>query len=200
VLTQAIDISKEVVARAQRAAYPATDPSLFERMTPEEKDAIFDSRSGEYSVKPWLRDGIVWNVGDAGDRELPNRIGTHDLVVANRFLCHMNPPAAEACLRNIAHFVHPDGYLFVSGIDIDVRTRVAADLNWTPVADRIEEIHDSDKSLRDFWPWGYWTIEPIDKGRPEWRMRYAAVFQPHHNARRAEAEPTFDTGLIFEDQ
>jgi len=194
VLTHAVDISKEVLERAQRAAYPADDPNLFERMTPAEKDAIFDSISGEYLIKPWLRSGIVWIVGDASDRELPNRMGMHDMVIANRFLCHMNPPEAEGCLRNIARFVHPDGFLFVSGIDIDVRARVATDLNWTPVADRLEEIHDGDKSLRDYWPWGYWTIEPIDKRRAEWRMRYAAVFQLHCHARRAGADSTLDSG------
>jgi chemotaxis methyl-accepting protein methylase len=194
VLTHAIDISKEVVERAQRAAYPANDPSLFERMTPDEKDAIFDMRSGEYFVKPWLKEGIVWIVDDATDRELSNRIGTHDLVIANRFLCHMNPPDAEACLRNIPRLVQPDGYLFVSGIDIEVRTRVAADLTWEPVADRAEQIHEGDKSLRDFWPWGYWTIEPISKRRADWRMRYAAVFRPHNNARSVEANSTFHTG------
>ena len=47
---------------------------------------------------------------------------------ANNFLCHMYPADAERCLRNIAR----DGpsredSLFVSGIDLDVRTRVAVD-------------------------------------------------------------------------
>lgn len=193
-LTHAIDISKEVVERAQRAAYPANDPHLFERMTPDEKDALFDMRGGEYFVKPWLKEGVVWIVDDATDRELPRRIGTHDLVIANRFLCHMNPPDAEAALRNIARLVQPDGYLFVSGIDIEVRTRVAAELTWEPVADSVEQIHEGDKSLRDFWPWGYWTIEPINKRRADWRMRYAAVFRPHNNPRRLEAHTTFHNG------
>ncbi len=105
----------------------------------------------------------------------------------------MDPPDVEACLRNIARLVKPDGYLFVSGIDIDVRARVAEDLGWTPVSDQTEQIHEGDQSLRDFWPWGYWTIEPINKGRADWRLRYAAVFQPHARVRTLESNSTLST-------
>jgi len=41
-------------------------------------------------------------------------------VVANRFLCHMEPPDAQNCLRNIGRLVKPGEYLFVTGIDLDV--------------------------------------------------------------------------------
>ena len=47
--------------------------------------------------------------------------------MANNFLCHMDASVAVRCLRNIARFVRPDGYLFVSGIDLDIRTKVADD-------------------------------------------------------------------------
>jgi hypothetical protein len=36
--------------------------------------------------------------------------------------------------------VKPDGYLFVSGVDLDVRTKVARDLGWKPVSDLLREI------------------------------------------------------------
>jgi len=48
-------------------------------------------------------------------------LGPQDIVVANRFLCHMDPGDAERCLRNVARLVCPGGHLFVSGIDLDVR-------------------------------------------------------------------------------
>lgn len=54
--------------------------------------------------------------------------GLQDIVVANRFLCHIQPEEAEACLRNVARLVKPGGYLFVSGVDLGVRTKVARDL------------------------------------------------------------------------
>jgi hypothetical protein len=97
--------------------------------------------------------------------------------VANRFLCHMNPKAAEACLRNLARLVKAGGYLFVSGVDLAVRSKVASEYGWRPVTDLIEEIHEGDQSLRRDWPLHYWGLEPLDRARGDWQMRYASVFQ-----------------------
>jgi aromatic ring hydroxylase len=74
-------------------------------------------------------------------------------------MTHLNetiygPPAmAERCLRDIARLVRPYGYLLVSGIDLDVRARVAADLGWLPVEELIEEIHEGDPCNRKLWPY-----------------------------------------------
>ena len=128
-------------------------------------------------VKPWLKEGISWLRGDAGDPDLVGVLGPQDIVVANRFLCHMEPAAAERCLCNLARLVKPGGYLFVSGIDLDVRTRVAWSMGWKPVTDLMREIHEGDVSLRRGWPLEYWGLEPFCKNRSDWRIRYASVFQ-----------------------
>jgi SAM-dependent methyltransferase len=104
-------------------------------------------------------------------------LGAQQIVVANRFLCHMRPADAERCLRNIARLVAPGGYLFVSGIDLNVRTKVATGLGWKPVPDLLEQIHDGDQTLRVSWPYKYWGLEPIDHRRRDWKIRYASVFQ-----------------------
>ena len=52
--------------------------------------------------------------------------------------------AAEVCMRNIARLVKPGGYLFVSGVDLEVRTRVARSLGWKPVGDLLRETHEGD--------------------------------------------------------
>ena len=97
--------------------------------------------------------------------------------MANRFLCHMEPAAAERCLRNIAGLVKPGGYIFVSGVDLGVRTKVAKELDWEPVPDLIREIHEGDFSLTTGWPLGWWGLEPFSEDRPDWRIRYASVFR-----------------------
>ena len=104
-------------------------------------------------------------------------LGPQDMVVANRFLCHMEPVNAERCLRIIARLVKPGGYLFVSGLDLDVRTKVAREMGWKPVTGLIREIHEGDASLRRDWPLEYWGLEPFQDNRPDWRIRYASVFQ-----------------------
>jgi hypothetical protein len=80
-------------------------------------------------------------------------------------LCHMEPSEAENCLRNIAGIVKPGGYLFVSGIDLDVRAKVARDLRWQPVPELIEEIHEGIHPCGETGParGGDWSLStPIE--------------------------------------
>jgi SAM-dependent methyltransferase len=178
----AMDISPDAVEIARRGSYSVNDPELMEsnileRMTGAEIEDMFDRDGDVVSVKPWLREGIEWRVGDAGKVRARDLLGLQDIVVASNFLCHMAPTAAEQCLRNIARLVRPGGYLFVSGIDLEVRTKVAADLGWRPVQELIEDIHDGDACMKTYWPWHYAGLEPLNKKRSDWKLRYATAFQ-----------------------
>jgi chemotaxis methyl-accepting protein methylase len=178
----AVDNSAEVLKVAKEAVYTSqtcdfVGSSIFERMTDAEFGEMFEGDRREARVRPWLREGISWHLSDAGDPGLVRVLGPQDMVVASNFLCHMAPPEAESCLRNIARIVNPGGDLFVSGVDLDVRAKVARDLRWRPVLELIEEIHDGDPSVRGDWPCAWWGLEPLDKKRDDWQMRYAAVFR-----------------------
>jgi len=207
ITTYAVDISQEIIDFAKEGIYsrrssslaigdsgrlggaeslawntyrdqgPRDDVSIFERMTADEIEAMFEIASDQISVRSWLKEGVVWVRGDGGNPDLVGVIGLQDMVVANRFLCHMEPVAAERHLRNISQLVRPGGHLFVSGIDLDVRTRVAKELGWKPVTDLIREIHEGDPSLTQGWPLGYWALEPFSDSLPDWRLRYASVFK-----------------------
>ena len=184
VISRAVDISKEILELAQKGAYSLKAPELvdapiFARINGDEIEAMFDpgKNGDEVRIKSWLKEGITWHLEDAGSPELLSVLGPQDMVVGNNFLCHMTPPNADRCLRNIARLVTPGGYLFISGIDLDIRTKVALDLGWKPVRDLMEEIHDGDPCVRNDWPWEYWGLEPFDKRRHDWEVRYASVFQ-----------------------
>jgi chemotaxis methyl-accepting protein methylase len=178
----AVDVSPTALECARQGIYSRGVSDLVREpicalMTAEEIGEMFDGDGERLAIKPWIKEGITWHAGDAGDARMRQVLGTPDIVMANRFLCHMAPPDAERCLRSLARLVAPGGYLFVSGIDLDVRTKVARALGWKPVPDLLEEIHDGDRSLRKDWPCKYWGLEPLDKGRPDWAIRYASVFQ-----------------------
>jgi chemotaxis methyl-accepting protein methylase len=179
---QGVDISPAALDVAREGVYSLgvselANERLLERTTEDEMRALFDKEGDGLRVKPWIRDGIRWRIGDARDPNIVNILGRQDVVVANDFLCHMEPPEAESCLRNVARLVDSGGYLVVSGIDLDVRTKVANALRWKPLQDSMEDIHEGDRSLRLSWPWRYWGLEPFDKSRPDWNVRYASVFQ-----------------------
>ena len=189
VISHAVDISKDIVELAEKAVYSLKTPELvdspiFARMSPAEMQAMFDAdgNGDTVRIKPWLKEGITWHIGDAGSPELIQRLGPQDMVTANNFLCHMEPSRAERCLRTIARLVSPEGYVVVSGIDLDVRTRVAQDLGWRPVRELLEDIHDGEETLRAAWPCDYWGLEALDKTRRDWEVRYASVFQVSERA------------------
>lgn len=178
----AVDIAAEAVVVARRGVYPVVgsnlpDDNIFERMSKAEFEEVFDREGDAFRIKPWIRQGIEWLVTDVRDPAARDALGLYDLVVANNFLCHMDASSAEACLRNIADLVRPNGYLIVSGIDLDVRTKVASESKWRPVDELLEEIHEGDPILRACWPFQYAGLEPLNKTRRDWKQRYAAAFQ-----------------------
>jgi SAM-dependent methyltransferase len=182
IVLHGVDISKEILGFAEQGIFtPDTSEmvhsSIFARLSEHERREIFDWEGDQAKVKPWLREGVIWRRGDASDPEIKNVLGLQDMVIGSNFLCHMAPADAEKCLRNIARLVKPGGYLFVSGVDLDVRTKVALDLGWKPVRELIAEIHDGDPSVRADWPWLWWGLEPFDQRRSDWQIRYATVFQ-----------------------
>lgn len=196
----AIDIDEEIVDFAQKGVYSRTallaadkeagrhddlshntrrdqGASIFERMTAAELEEICEVKGEWATIRPWLREGITWLAGDAGDPEMARQLGPQDLVVANRFLCHMTPGPAESCLRNIARLVVPGGYLFVTGIDLDVRAKVARALHWRPVLELMQDVHEGDASITASWPMEYWAMEPFRNDLSGWQTRYASAFQ-----------------------
>jgi SAM-dependent methyltransferase len=182
VQASALDISAPIVEVARRAVYTSNSSelvgsSLFERLSEQERREMFDWEGETATVKPWIRAGIEWHVGDATDPGLVRSLGPQDIVLASNFLCHMKSAAAETCLRSIARLVAPGGYLFVLGVDIEIREKVARELGWRPVPDLIREIHDGDPSVRNDWPWAWWGLEPLNDRRPGWQLRYAVAYQ-----------------------
>jgi chemotaxis methyl-accepting protein methylase/mannose-6-phosphate isomerase-like protein (cupin superfamily) len=163
--------------RIGRAGSELVGAEIFDRMTAAEKTECFDLEGELASVKKWIKDGINWHVGDVKSPEILDTIGAQDIVVSSNFLCHMEDPEAERSLRNIARLVNRQGYLFVSGINLDIRARVASELRWEPVADLLEEIHEGDPCLTDLWPCQYAGLEPLNKRRQDWRIRYATAFR-----------------------
>jgi len=178
----AVDISKEALEFGENGVYPLgggglTDEKIFARVTSQEKLELFHDEEDRLRIRPWLGEGIDWRIGDAAAPQLADLLGPQDMVFANNFLCHMHARDAERCLRNVVKLVKPGGYLFVSGIDLAVRTRVVRDFMLKPVTDLIEEIHNGDPSLLKDWPFRYWGLEPLDLRRHDWKIRYSSVFR-----------------------
>jgi chemotaxis methyl-accepting protein methylase len=187
--TTALDISPEILRIAEAAVYTSESSqlvgsSIFERLSSAERQQMFDWDGEKATVKPWLRKGIAWRVGDAADPDLVHTLGPQNIVLASNFLCHMPPADAERCLRNIAGLVDEGGHLFVLGVDISVRSKVARALGWEPLPDLIREIHDGDPAVRRDWPFEWWSLEPLSDGRRDWQLRYAVAYRIWHGGQK----------------
>jgi SAM-dependent methyltransferase len=221
----ALDISREILEFARGGVYSLRDsdqgpgpnnghkPSevswntwrdqiapIFERMTKAEIHAMCEIEGEQVRIREWLKEGITWVHGDAADANVVKAIGVQDIVVANRFLCHMRPEAAARGLRNVAKLVKPGGYLFVTGVDLDVRASVAREMGWMPVTEMIREVHEGDVSLLKGWPLEYWGLEPFSDDRADWETRYAAVFrvgQPKSDERHESRAQRKQAGAVF---
>jgi chemotaxis methyl-accepting protein methylase len=177
-----VDISEQALKIAEAGVYSLVgsqfaESNLFDCVTEADIEELFDRQGDLVAIKSWIKEGMRWLVGDVRQSGIVTSLGSQDIVVANNFLCHMNASVAGRCLRNIAHLVTPQGYLFVSGVDLDIRTKVAKELGWHPLQELLEEIHDGDPRMGSSWPFNYSSLEPLNKRRHDWRLRYATAFQ-----------------------
>lgn len=195
---QATDISSLAIEVAKSGVYSIAGSQLVRYVTEAEFGELFDRDQDIVTVKPWISEGIDWSVCNAAEPDIIDTLGSQDIVVANNFLCHMDDAMAERCLRNIVRLVGPNGYLFVSGVDLDIRTRVARDLELKPLQELLEEIHEGDPSTRGCWPFHYAGLEPLNKRRQDWKIRYAAAFQRVSSA-EAGSNPSKQLNSILQE-
>lgn len=188
ILPIGIDVSESAIAKAKTRTFTLEDAELAggflqsrrERVLSEESMAALFDRNGEsLRVKDWIANGVQWEVGDARDPAIVERLGRQDVVIANNFLVHMKEQEATACVHNILQLVKPGGFFVCRGVDLDIRERAAGQFWLSPIQLRIEEIHEAapDLDARRYWPWKYYGLEPLDKTRKTWVQRYASVFQ-----------------------
>ncbi len=86
VVVRAVDISQTILNFAKHGVYaPDTSglvgSSIFERLTAPEMEQMFDWDGDVAKIKPWLREGITWQLGDASSPELIRDLGPQDIVV-----------------------------------------------------------------------------------------------------------------------
>src|SRR6516165_4211972 len=70
VVANAVDISREALEFAKNGVYPLgysefAHEDIFASVTQEEMLELFDNEGDRVKIKAWLREGIIWRVGDA---------------------------------------------------------------------------------------------------------------------------------------
>ena len=171
-----VDLSETCIRTAAAGVYPVGTPEVA-GICETSHERLFSRQQNTLRIQDWLKEGVTWWVGDVCAADLASHFGLHDLVLANNFLFHMQPERAGDCLRNVSRLVAPNGYLFVSGVDPDLRSRSARELGLVPVTARLEEIYTAEAGMLTAWPFRFWGLEPMDRKRPDWHVRYTTAFR-----------------------
>lgn len=171
-----LDISESAVLAARQGIY-ASDSRELEGVSAEALDLVFDRHNSSFVVKELVLKGVKLLVGDACDKRLSEILRPQDIVMANNFLIHHLDREAEACLYSIEKLLVPSGAFFVWGVDLDVKTRVMKVLGMEPLPFNLENIYQADRVALEAWPLKWWGLEPLDKARPDWIVRYCTVFR-----------------------
>ena len=171
-----VDLSETCIRTAAAGVY-ALGTREVEGISETTHERLFLRQQNTLRIQDWLKQGITWWIGDVCSSDLPGHFGLHDLVLANNFLFHMQQDRAGDCLRNVTRLVAPNGYLFLGGVDLDLRTRSARELGLVPVAARLAEIYTAEEGMLTAWPFRFWGLEPMDTKRHDWPVRYTTVFR-----------------------
>ncbi|HVG37361.1 MAG TPA: CheR family methyltransferase, partial [Thermoplasmata archaeon] len=81
----AVDISTTALECAREGVYSRGVSDLVHEpicalMTEEEIEEMFDGDGERLSIKPWIKEGITWHAGDAGDPRMREALGPQDIV------------------------------------------------------------------------------------------------------------------------
>jgi len=173
-----LELSEEALSIAKKGIYPLKKFDWqFGRLSGQELNDNFTIRNNIAYISPELKQDVQWVQDNACDPDLVKRIGTYDIVLANRFLCHMFPVESASCLINIKKLIASGGYLFISGVDLKVRQKVMNSPEFTLVRDRLKDIHNGDFSLHVGWPLEYWGLEPIPENYEDYLNKFAMVYK-----------------------
>jgi len=174
---QGYDIDGAIIEKARSASYTADEIYNNKIITEDFVDFTFEPSSGEYRVKPSVAERARFAVGDVLDPRLAEQTGPCDVVFAQNFLFHLKRPMARAALDNIVRLMQSGSFLFVDGVDLDLRTAAVRKHGLMPVLDGIQQIHEEARRARAIgWPNEYWGLEPFLTTRRDWQTRYATIF------------------------
>ncbi|WP_300320716.1 CheR family methyltransferase [Accumulibacter sp.] len=174
----AFDISRGAVAIAQRAVFGRKHGLAdgFASDVQPYAERMFERRGEEWAIVADIRQRVRVSHGDLLAEDFVAD-GAHDIVFAQNFLVHMDDKTAGQAFARIVATVKAGGALFVGGMNLDSKAELIKRHRLIPVDWQLEAIHDSDDMRRSAWPWDYWTLEPIDRSRPDFTTRYSTIFR-----------------------
>jgi SAM-dependent methyltransferase len=174
----AFDIDPGAVEHARGAIYGREHmpEGVFHGPFADVAEALVESSGEQWRIKENVARTVRFDVGDALVKNSMNS-GQYDVVLAQNFMVHMDDIRAGLALNAMADCVRPGGAMLLGGMTLDMREKATAAVGLVPIDWNIEAIHNEDIVRRNAWPFAYWSLEPLDLARPDWKARYATIFR-----------------------
>ncbi|MFZ3064381.1 MAG: CheR family methyltransferase [Nitrospirota bacterium] len=173
----AYDIDKEMISKARTACYQQQEVFNNKVITDTFINSTFNIEKGLYIVKKDIACLVRFDVVDVLNSNLKGITGISDIVFAQNFIFHMRRKTAKAAFNNVCSILNSKAVLFIDGIDIDIRLKLAKRNNLEPLEYKIEEIHNEAMMARGVgWPYSYWGLEPFSMSDKDWKRRYSTIF------------------------
>jgi chemotaxis protein methyltransferase CheR len=177
----AYDIDKGCIDKARSGRYTPeevlnNEVLNNEMITSDFINVTFDKVDGYYVIKSDIRKHVHFEVADAFDPNLRERIGTSDIVYAQHFLIHLEHKQAVKGFKNIYGLLNSRAALFISGTELDMLVKFTRKNNLIPCEYKVKEIYNEAEMYGKGWPYAYTGFEPFMTVRKNWQRRYSTIF------------------------
>lgn len=174
---RASDLHAETIAKAKAAAYTIDEITQGLMVPAEFIQRTFDKVGEAYVVKPAIRERVSFEQADLLDPHLVERFAEADIVLLQNVLFHMPSGMARRVLQSVSRLVARGGFLFLDGMELDMRVALTRQLGFDPLDFKVREIHDySRRHVPEPWWDYYYGSEPYTWLSSNRLRRYGTVF------------------------
>jgi chemotaxis protein methyltransferase CheR len=174
---EAYDIDELLLNKARLARYDRDEVDNHPFIRPEHVEWTFEQGDGDFTVRPEVRARVSFARADILDPGLPDRMPAAEVLFAQNIFVNMRRGRAKAGFRNVCRLLAPRAVLFVDGMDVDLRARLALEAGLVPLDFGVEAIHNESHDVRgSLYPSTAMGLEPFDPRRKDYVRRYATIF------------------------
>ena len=105
-----IDLSEDAIEKARTSIYPE---EKVKALSPQRVEAFFEKYKGNYRVKQFIRDRVMFKYGNIVNAEtIP--LKSFNVIFCRYVLIYLGEEAKKKVIKNIYSMLKPGGYLFVA--------------------------------------------------------------------------------------
>lgn len=174
---EAYDIVEDLIEEARSGEYSAAQVRGSRFMTSQAIDDMFEMDGDKLTVTPFIAAPITFEAQDITNNQFLSDLPQADMIFAQNILFHLPRDKAEDAFRNLVNCLAQPGYLFVNGMDTDIRIKLSKELDLEPVTALLEEIHEEARLDRgEDWAYFYWGREPFNPKAKDASRQFGTIF------------------------